>query len=74
MKVGLLGAGRIGALHAGVLAGDPRVEEILVGDADTQRAESVAEEVGEGRGLSKISSTQGLTPWSSPPPPPRTRP
>jgi myo-inositol 2-dehydrogenase / D-chiro-inositol 1-dehydrogenase len=37
MKVGLLGAGRIGALHAGVLARDPGVDEILVGDADTQR-------------------------------------
>ncbi len=46
MKVGLLGAGRIGALHAGVLAGDPRVDEILVGDTDTQRAEAVAGEVG----------------------------
>jgi myo-inositol 2-dehydrogenase / D-chiro-inositol 1-dehydrogenase len=46
MKVGLLGAGRIGALHAGLLAGDPRVEEILIGDADSRRAESVAAEVG----------------------------
>ena len=46
MKVGLLGAGRIGALHAGLLAGDTRVEEIRVGDADSQRAESVAAEVG----------------------------
>jgi myo-inositol 2-dehydrogenase / D-chiro-inositol 1-dehydrogenase len=46
MKVGLLGAGRIGALHAGVLARDPAVDEILVGDADMQRAEEVAQEVG----------------------------
>ena len=46
MRVGLLGAGRIGALHAGVLADDPRVEEILVGDADLRRAEGVAAEVG----------------------------
>jgi len=46
MKVGLLGAGRIGALHAGLLAGDPTVEEILVGDADSRRAEGVAAEVG----------------------------
>jgi myo-inositol 2-dehydrogenase/D-chiro-inositol 1-dehydrogenase len=46
MKVGLLGAGRIGALHAGLLAGDPRVEEILVGDADSRRAESMSAEVG----------------------------
>jgi myo-inositol 2-dehydrogenase/D-chiro-inositol 1-dehydrogenase len=46
MKVGLLGAGRIGALHAGLLADDPRVGEILVGDADPRRAQSVAAEVG----------------------------
>src|SRR5829696_9805943 len=46
MKVGLLGAGRIGVLHAGVLARDPGVDEILVGDADPQRAEEVAQEVG----------------------------
>src|SRR5215204_1950807 len=46
MKVGLLGAGRIGALHAGVLARDPAVDEILVGDAYLQRAEEVAQEVG----------------------------
>src|SRR5215207_10050511 len=46
MRVGLLGAGRIGALHATVLAGDPGVDEILVGDADIQRAENVAGEVG----------------------------
>lgn len=46
MKVGLLGAGRIGALHAGVLARDHGVNEILVGDADPERAESVAREVG----------------------------
>jgi myo-inositol 2-dehydrogenase / D-chiro-inositol 1-dehydrogenase len=46
MKVGLLGAGRIGALHAGVLARDLSVEEILVGDADAQRAGQVARQVG----------------------------
>jgi myo-inositol 2-dehydrogenase/D-chiro-inositol 1-dehydrogenase len=46
VRVGLLGAGRIGTLHAGVLAGDPGVEEILVGDADLRRAERVAGEVG----------------------------
>jgi myo-inositol 2-dehydrogenase / D-chiro-inositol 1-dehydrogenase len=55
MEVGLLGAGRIGAMHAGVLAGDPRVEQILVGDADSQRAEKVAAGVGgEARGIEGI--------------------
>ncbi|MDQ3864472.1 MAG: Gfo/Idh/MocA family oxidoreductase, partial [Actinomycetota bacterium] len=46
MKVGLLGAGRIGALHAGVLASDPRVDGVLVGDADPRRAEEVAGKIG----------------------------
>ena len=55
MKVGLLGAGRIGVLHAGLLSGDARVEEILVGDADPRRAEKVAGEVGgEARGIEDI--------------------
>jgi myo-inositol 2-dehydrogenase/D-chiro-inositol 1-dehydrogenase len=46
VKIGLLGAGRIGALHAGVLANDPGVDQILVGDADRERAEAVAGRVG----------------------------
>jgi myo-inositol 2-dehydrogenase/D-chiro-inositol 1-dehydrogenase len=46
VKIGLLGAGRIGALHAGVLANDPGVDQILVGDADPERAEAVAGRVG----------------------------
>lgn len=46
MKVGLLGAGRLGSFHAEVLAGDPGVDELLVGDADEGRAEEVAGQVG----------------------------
>jgi myo-inositol 2-dehydrogenase / D-chiro-inositol 1-dehydrogenase len=60
MKVGLLGAGRIGALHAGVLARDPGVDTILVGDADRGRAESVAREVGGEAG--KIEDVLGSGP------------
>jgi myo-inositol 2-dehydrogenase/D-chiro-inositol 1-dehydrogenase len=60
MKVGLLGAGRIGALHAGVLARDPGVDEILVGDADLQRAEEVAQEVGGEAG--RIEAVLGAGP------------
>src|SRR5687767_1529587 len=60
MKVGLLGAGRIGALHAGVLARDPGVDEILVGDADMQRAEEVAQEVGGEAG--RIEAVLGAGP------------
>jgi myo-inositol 2-dehydrogenase / D-chiro-inositol 1-dehydrogenase len=57
MKVGLIGAGRIGALHAGVLSREPGVDEILVGDTDSQRAEAVAREVGGEAG--KIDAVLG---------------
>ena len=60
MKVGLLGAGRIGVLHAGVLSRDPGVNEILVGDADPKRAEAVASEVGGEAG--KIDDVLGAEP------------
>ena len=60
MKVGLLGAGRIGALHASVLARDPAVDEIFVGDADPHRAEEVAEEVGGEAG--RIEAVLGSEP------------
>jgi myo-inositol 2-dehydrogenase / D-chiro-inositol 1-dehydrogenase len=46
MRVGLLGAGRIGALHAGVLAGDPGVDALMVGDVDAGRAKALAGELG----------------------------
>jgi myo-inositol 2-dehydrogenase/D-chiro-inositol 1-dehydrogenase len=46
MKVGLLGAGRIGALHAGVLAGNSEVDALVVGDVDVGRAEALALELG----------------------------
>ena len=38
MKVGLLGAGRIGVLHARVLASLDGVETLIIGDADAARA------------------------------------
>jgi myo-inositol 2-dehydrogenase / D-chiro-inositol 1-dehydrogenase len=46
MRVGLLGAGRIGALHARILAGDPGVEALAIGDVDAGRAEALAGELG----------------------------
>ncbi|HET7479626.1 MAG TPA: Gfo/Idh/MocA family oxidoreductase [Rubrobacteraceae bacterium] len=46
MRVGLLGAGRIGALHARTLAGNPRVDEVVVGDVDAARAKALAVELG----------------------------
>ncbi len=46
MRVGLLGAGRIGVFHATVLAEDHRVEEVVVGDVDAKRAAALAERIG----------------------------
>lgn len=42
MHVGLVGAGRIGAFHAGVLAASPLVDAVTIADADRARAEAVA--------------------------------
>jgi len=42
MRIGLLGAGRIGAFHAGTLAAHPDVTELVIADADPARARDVA--------------------------------
>jgi myo-inositol 2-dehydrogenase/D-chiro-inositol 1-dehydrogenase len=46
MRVALLGAGRIGQLHARLLRGTDRVSELLVADVDPVRAAAVAASVG----------------------------
>ena len=46
MRIGLIGAGRIGAFHAETLAGLPAVTGVVVGDADPARARLVADKVG----------------------------
>lgn len=46
MRVGLIGAGRIGALHARLLVGTPGVDELLIADAATDRAAAIAQQVG----------------------------
>ena len=46
MKVALIGAGRIGQLHARNLVATPGVDGVIVADADTDRAAAVAGEVG----------------------------
>ncbi|QKG24528.1 Gfo/Idh/MocA family protein [Actinomadura verrucosospora] len=46
MRVGLLGAGRIGAWHARFLSGHPLVAELVIGDADARRAEALAGPLG----------------------------
>ncbi len=46
MKIGLIGAGRIGAFHARTLASDAEVTYLRIADTDTARARSLADEVG----------------------------
>ena len=46
MKIGLIGAGRIGAFHAQTLSSAPGLESLWITDADPARAESVAGAVG----------------------------
>lgn len=45
MRVGVVGAGRIGQIHAATLASLESVDEVLVTDLDSSRAAAVAEEV-----------------------------
>ncbi|MEU4076318.1 dehydrogenase [Streptomyces venezuelae] len=46
MRIGLIGTGRIGSFHAGVLARHPEVESLVVADADAARAAGVAGALG----------------------------
>jgi myo-inositol 2-dehydrogenase/D-chiro-inositol 1-dehydrogenase len=46
VRAGLIGAGRIGVLHAETLKSNPDIDELLVADADPTRARAVAEQVG----------------------------
>jgi myo-inositol 2-dehydrogenase/D-chiro-inositol 1-dehydrogenase len=46
MRVGVIGAGRIGALHAATLVDLPEVDEVVVTDRDRTRAALVADRIG----------------------------
>jgi myo-inositol 2-dehydrogenase/D-chiro-inositol 1-dehydrogenase len=46
MRIGLVGVGRIGAEHARALATHPDVDDLVLADADTARASTVAQELG----------------------------
>ena len=46
MRIGLVGVGRIGALHAATLASLDNVEQVVVADIDPARARAVAKELG----------------------------
>jgi myo-inositol 2-dehydrogenase/D-chiro-inositol 1-dehydrogenase len=45
MRIGLVGAGRIGAFHAATFRGLDSVEQVVVADADPARAQAVAKEL-----------------------------
>lgn len=49
MRIGLAGVGRIGAEHARALAAHPDVDELVIADADSARAERVGAELGVAR-------------------------
>ncbi|WP_338692747.1 Gfo/Idh/MocA family oxidoreductase [Streptomyces sp. Q6] len=46
MRIGLIGTGRIGAVHAATLAALPAVDHIVVHDAEERSARAVADRVG----------------------------
>ncbi|MFJ7196670.1 MULTISPECIES: Gfo/Idh/MocA family oxidoreductase [unclassified Streptomyces] len=46
MRIGLIGTGRIGSFHAGVLARHPEVDTLVVTDTDAARAAEVAHRTG----------------------------
>lgn len=46
MRIGVVGVGRIGAAHAEVVRNHPDVSEVIIADADPQRAAKVAADLG----------------------------
>jgi myo-inositol 2-dehydrogenase/D-chiro-inositol 1-dehydrogenase len=60
MRVGVLGAGRIGSLHAGLISGRSEVEAVFVGDIDIGRAKALAERVGGEAGTVEEVIDRGL--------------
>jgi len=45
MRIGLVGIGRIGVFHAATLKGLDSVEQVVVADADSARAQAAAKEL-----------------------------
>lgn len=56
MRIGLIGAGRIGSVHATTLAALPQVDETIVTDLDTARAQELA----DANGLTTAPSVDAL--------------
>jgi myo-inositol 2-dehydrogenase / D-chiro-inositol 1-dehydrogenase len=42
VRIGVIGVGRIGSMHAGMLAEEPAVDQVILADIDQQRAQEVA--------------------------------
>ena len=75
MRIGLAGAGRIGARHAETLGSLPEVESVVIADVDEGRARALAEEYGArgGRARWTSCSPRAWTGSSWPPRPTPTR-
>ncbi len=58
MRIALLGAGRIGALHGRLVAAQPGVDEVIVHDVDPDRAAATATKVG-GRVAATVDEALG---------------
>ncbi|MFV2064291.1 MAG: Gfo/Idh/MocA family oxidoreductase, partial [Chloroflexota bacterium] len=58
MRVALIGAGRIGALHGSLAASQPDVT-VVVGDVDVQRAQAVAASIGGSVADTVVSAMDG---------------
>ena len=46
MRVALMGAGRIGKLHARLLRGTPGIDSVVIADVNAELAASVARDTG----------------------------
>ncbi|MEV4438227.1 Gfo/Idh/MocA family oxidoreductase [Streptomyces sp. NPDC049577] len=64
MRIGLLGAGRIGSFHARALATTPGVDELVIGDAAPARSAALAARLGDvtaaGRAVRPAGSVDGV--------------
>lgn len=56
MRFGLVGAGRIGAVHARTIVDQPQVDELLIADVDGARAHALASELGTGASTAEIGA------------------
>src|SRR4051812_46597735 len=61
MRIGLAGAGRIGARHAETLRALPDVESVVIADVDAARAERLAETHGA-RAVASVDELYGWKP------------